>query len=31
MKMTSQMTDAEREEFKRLLLLAAQATLEMEE
>ncbi len=31
MKMTSQMTDTEREEFKRLLLLAAQATLEMEE
>lgn len=31
MKMTSQMTDEEREEFKRLLLLAAQATLEMEE
>lgn len=30
-KMTSQMTDKEREEFKRLLLLAAQATLEMEE
>lgn len=30
-KMTSQMTDTEREEFKRLLLLAAQATLEMEE
>lgn len=31
MKMTSQMTDTEREEFKRLLLLAVQATLEMEE
>lgn len=31
MKMTSQMSDTEREEFKRLLLLAAQATLEMEE
>lgn len=31
MKMTSQMTDDEREEFKRLLLLAAQATLDMEE
>lgn len=30
-KMTSQMTDKEREEFKRLLLIAAQATLEMEE